>query len=113
MICFFQGYYKRTPDYFPILKREKIGCFEVPMVHSVYLIDLQYYSTDNLQYYPAPEDYHGEVDDILIFAFSARKSGLTNSMLPQLQFFAWCYAVHNVDYPFALCLNLNMGTMLI
>ena len=46
------------------------------MIHSTYLIDLQYYSTDNLQYYPPPQDYSGEVDDILVFAFSARKAGM-------------------------------------
>lgn len=69
-----QGYYKRTPDYFPILYREKKGCFDVPMVHSTYLIDLRQKITDNLYYLPDKE-YTGELDDILVFAYSARMAG--------------------------------------
>jgi len=80
------GYYERTDDYFPMLKREKKGCFEVPMIHSTYLIDLQYYSTDNLQYYPPPQDYFGEVDDILIFAFTARKAEIKLFVLNQEEY---------------------------
>ena len=70
-----QGYYKRTPDYFPILLREKVGCFEVPMVHSTYLVDLRQPVTKGLRYFPPFEEYHGEIDDILLFAYSARKAG--------------------------------------
>uniref|UniRef100_A0A8V1AAQ8 procollagen galactosyltransferase n=1 Tax=Gallus gallus TaxID=9031 RepID=A0A8V1AAQ8_CHICK len=36
-----QGYYKRTPAYLPIRKRERRGCFAVPMVHSTFLLDLR------------------------------------------------------------------------
>ena len=62
------------PDYFPILFREKKGCFDVPMIHSTYLIDLRQKITDNLFYLPA-KDYNGELDDILVFAYSARLAG--------------------------------------
>eukprot|EP00795_Rhopilema_esculentum_P010356 gene10356-19056_t len=71
-----QGYYKRMPDYFPILLREKVGCFEVPMVHSTYLIELRQPITKGLRYFPPFEEYHGEIDDILLFAYSARKAGI-------------------------------------
>jgi collagen beta-1,O-galactosyltransferase len=78
-VLYFQGYYKRTDDYFPVLNRERKGCFEFPMIHSTYLIDIRQKITSNLTYYPSPTDYTGEIDDILIFAYSARTSG--NEML--------------------------------
>lgn len=67
-----RGYYKRSPEYFPILRREMIGVFEVPMIHSTYLINMRVNTTDKLQYYPPLSNYNGEWDDILVFAFSAK-----------------------------------------
>lgn len=73
-----QGYYKRTPDYLPIYNRERVGCFQVPVVHSTVLIDLRSQRSDasrQLAYWPAPEGFKGPVDDVVQFAFSAKKEG--------------------------------------
>ena len=73
-----QGYYKRTPDYLPIYNRERVGCFQVPVVHSTMLIDLRSQRSDashRLTYWPAPEGFKGPVDDVVQFAFSAKKEG--------------------------------------
>lgn len=73
-----QGYYKRTPDYLPIYNRERVGCFQVPVVHSTMLIDLRSQRSDasrQLTYWPAPEGFKGPVDDVVQFAFSAKKEG--------------------------------------
>ncbi len=45
------------------------------MIHSTYLIDLQDDVAKQLQYYPPPSSYDGEVDDVLILAHSARVLG--------------------------------------
>ncbi|NWI11767.1 GT251 galactosyltransferase, partial [Crypturellus soui] len=47
-----QGYYKRTPAYIPIRKRDRRGCFAVPMVHSTFLIDLRKEASRDLAFYP-------------------------------------------------------------
>ena len=70
-----QGYYARSDRYFPMLQREEKGCFEVPMIHSVMLIDLQKTITDKLRYNPPLASYSGEEDDILVFAHSTRTAG--------------------------------------
>ncbi|KAG5853691.1 hypothetical protein ANANG_G00028690 [Anguilla anguilla] len=67
-----QGYYKRTPAYLPIRKRERQGCFGVPMVHSTFLIDLRKAASRQLAFHPPHPDYNWAFDDIIIFAFSAR-----------------------------------------
>ena len=71
----FQGYYKRVPEYFDIVERKTIGCFEVPMVHTVLLVDLRYKISQELAY-TAPEGYNKPEDDIILFAFSALKAGI-------------------------------------
>ncbi|GFS64159.1 glycosyltransferase 25 family member [Trichonephila inaurata madagascariensis] len=72
-----QGYYKRTDDYLPILEREQIGCFDVPMVHSAVLINLRHKNSLQLTFDPKKIDgYSGPVDDIIIFAHSARTAGV-------------------------------------
>lgn len=58
-----------------MLQREEKGCFEVPMIHSTILIDLRKTITDKLRYNPPLASYHGEEDDILVFAHSARTAG--------------------------------------
>ena len=70
-----QGYYKRTPEYLPTLHRKRVGCFKVPVVHSTVLIDLGTEESKRLQYWPPPEGFNGPVDDIVQFAFSAKKEG--------------------------------------
>ncbi|KAI1886511.1 hypothetical protein AGOR_G00196500 [Albula goreensis] len=67
-----QGYYKRTPAYLPIRKRDREGCFAVPMVHSSFLIDLRKEASRQLAFFPPHPDYSWAFDDIIIFAFSAR-----------------------------------------
>uniref|UniRef100_A0A3Q1IFI0 Glycosyl transferase family 25 domain-containing protein n=1 Tax=Anabas testudineus TaxID=64144 RepID=A0A3Q1IFI0_ANATE len=71
-----QGYYKRTPDYQPIREWKRLGCFPVPMVHSTFLIDLRRESTKDLAFYPPHPDYSWAFDDIMVFAFSARHTGV-------------------------------------
>uniref|UniRef100_A0A1A8M979 procollagen galactosyltransferase n=1 Tax=Nothobranchius pienaari TaxID=704102 RepID=A0A1A8M979_9TELE len=67
-----QGYYKRTPDYIPIRRRERRGCFAVPMVHSTYLLDLRKEASRELAFYPPHAEYNWAVDDVIVFAHSAR-----------------------------------------
>ena len=73
-----QGYYKRTPAYMPIRKRERLGCFAVPMVHSTYLVDLQKEASRQLAFYPPHPEYSWALDDVIVFAYSARMAGETN-----------------------------------
>lgn len=42
------GYYKRVPEYFEILSREVEGAFEVPMVHTVFLMNLKHKQSGSL-----------------------------------------------------------------
>lgn len=70
-----QGYYKRTPAYIPIRKRDRQGCFAVPMVHSTFLIDLRKAASRDLAFYPPHTDYTWSFDDIIVFAFSCKQAG--------------------------------------
>uniref|UniRef100_A0AAQ6AHH3 procollagen galactosyltransferase n=1 Tax=Amphiprion ocellaris TaxID=80972 RepID=A0AAQ6AHH3_AMPOC len=67
-----QGYYKRTPAYMPIRKQERRGCFAVPMVHSTYLVDLRKEASRQLAFYPPHPEYSWALDDVIVFAYSAR-----------------------------------------
>lgn len=68
-------YYKRTDAYEPILNRQSIGCFSVPMVHSALLINLKASESDYLTYVSDNfQNYKGPVDDIITFALSAKSS---------------------------------------
>ncbi|NXW11901.1 GT251 galactosyltransferase, partial [Fregetta grallaria] len=69
-----QGYYRRTPAYLPIRKRERRGCFAVPMVHSTFLLDLRKEASRALAFYPPHPDYTWAFDDIIVFAFSCRQA---------------------------------------
>ncbi|KAM4039394.1 procollagen galactosyltransferase 1 [Anomaloglossus baeobatrachus] len=69
-----QGYYRRTPAYMPIRRRERRGCFAVPMVHSTFLIDLRKEASQYLDFYPPHTDYTWAFDDIIVFAFSCRQA---------------------------------------
>lgn len=79
---FLQGYYKRTPAYIPIRKRDRRGCFAVPMVHSTFLIDLRKAASRNLAFYPPHPDYTWSFDDIIVFAFSCKQAGEPTGDLP-------------------------------
>ncbi|NWU88327.1 G251A galactosyltransferase, partial [Onychorhynchus coronatus] len=49
-----QGYYRRTPAYLPVRRRERRGCFAVPMVHSTLLLDLRRERAGALAFHPPP-----------------------------------------------------------
>ena len=73
-------YYLRTPEYVPILerKRDKRGCFAVPMVHSSVLVDLGAEGAADLTFDPAKLKGWSGVpdDDIIAFALSAKSAGV-------------------------------------
>ncbi|XP_060038311.1 procollagen galactosyltransferase 1 [Erinaceus europaeus] len=69
-----QGYYRRTPAYLPIRKRERRGCFPVPMVHSTFLVDLRRAAARRLAFHPPHPDYTWAFDDIIVFAFSCKQA---------------------------------------
>lgn len=70
-------YYLRTDGYKPILYREETGCFQVPMVHTCVLINLNTVDSDRLTYRPENvAQYGGPHDDIITFAISANKSDI-------------------------------------
>lgn len=70
-------YYQRTDDYRPILERQRVGCFEVPMVHTAVLISMRHIAIDSLSYDPKDiENYNGPTDDIIAFAVSAKNNGI-------------------------------------
>lgn len=64
-----KGYYLRTDEYIPILERQALGTFEVPMIHSCIFIDLRIKLTHSLRFSP---DESGPYDDIISFALSAK-----------------------------------------
>lgn len=69
------GYYKRAPGYFEILEREKLGVFQVPMVHSAVLMDMHLLVSDKFTY-QEPPGYEGPHDDIIIFGLNIRDVGM-------------------------------------
>ncbi|MEE6509671.1 hypothetical protein FKM82_027272 [Ascaphus truei] len=69
-----QGYYRRTPAYMPVRRRERRDCFAVPMVHSTFLVDLRKQASRQLQFHPPHPDYTWSFDDIIVFAFSCRQA---------------------------------------
>ncbi|KAG7265107.1 hypothetical protein CRUP_020064, partial [Coryphaenoides rupestris] len=71
-----EGYYKRTPAYMPIRRREHRGCFAVPVVHSTFLLDLRRAASHLLAFHPAHPDYTWGPDDVTAFAYSARMAGV-------------------------------------
>jgi collagen beta-1,O-galactosyltransferase len=80
-------YYLRTDDYKPVLNRERIGCFNVPMVHSCVLVDLRRHVSDRLTYYPENvSNFDGPVDDIITFAIAANRSGVSLNLCNEEQF---------------------------
>lgn len=80
-------YYQRTDEYTPVLYRENQGCFAVPMVHTCVLIDLRRKESDYLTYVPSKvENFDGPHDDIITFAISANRSGITLNICNELKF---------------------------
>lgn len=72
-------YYLRSADYMDILNREKVGLFQVPMVHSTFLVDLRRSESRFLSYAINREAYKAKpipFDDIIVFAYNARANGV-------------------------------------
>lgn len=65
------GYYRHHTDYQLILTRQKIGTFEVPVVHCTYLIKRECIETRKLTYIDESQHY-----EFVIFSRSARKNGI-------------------------------------
>lgn len=72
-----KGYYKRTDDYLPILERQRIGEFAVPMIHSCIFINLKHKKSINLTFDSRKmAEELTPFDDIIAFAKSAQKSNV-------------------------------------
>ncbi|XP_041370447.1 procollagen galactosyltransferase 1-A-like isoform X2 [Gigantopelta aegis] len=93
-----EGFYKRVPEYMPIVLREKMGCFPVPMVHSAVFINLRHRNSSKLSYLP-PSDYEGPVDDIIIFAHRVREAGMSMYVTNEMYFGT---VQIPLDYPYTL-----------
>ena len=65
----------RTPEYLPILNRQEVGCFKVPVVYTAVLIDIKTPKSRGLRYWPLTEGYDGPQDELVHFAYSAKKQG--------------------------------------
>nr|XP_045739216.1 inactive glycosyltransferase 25 family member 3 isoform X3 [Mirounga angustirostris] len=72
-----QGYYRRTADYFPTKNRQRRGCFQVPMVHSTFLVSLRAKGAAQLAFYPPHPNYTWPFDDIIVFAYACQAAGVT------------------------------------
>lgn len=77
-------FYKRTEEYMMIKKHEKIGDFEVPLVNSAVLIDLNNPSSKYLTHdknsliendINGSEMFNGPNDDVIVLAKSAAYAG--------------------------------------
>ncbi|XP_074596203.1 glycosyltransferase 25 family member-like [Brevipalpus obovatus] len=66
-----RGYYLRTDDYLPILNREKIGLFKVPMINSCILIDMRMEQINSLTF-NGSKLHNAPYDDMIAFALSAK-----------------------------------------
>ncbi|XP_060654713.1 glycosyltransferase 25 family member [Drosophila nasuta] len=80
-------YYQRTDEYKEIYHSRKVGVYEVPVVHTAVLIDMNYagaryltFDREKLQQMQQESEqqpvYNGPVDDIIVFAISANTSGV-------------------------------------
>lgn len=47
------------------------------MVHSTYLVDLRKEASRQLAFYPPHSEYSWALDDVIVFAYSARMAGKT------------------------------------
>ncbi|XP_032592323.1 glycosyltransferase 25 family member [Drosophila grimshawi] len=91
-------YYQRTAEYKDIYHSVKVGVFEVPMVHTAVLVDMNYagarYLTFDRQRLVEMQKklktevriYDGPLDDIIVFAMSANSSGVALHVCNKLPF---------------------------
>lgn len=61
--------------YMPIVRRERVGCFQCPLVFGAVLVHLASPYAENLVYHPPHPRFMGPVDDVKQFAFSALNEG--------------------------------------
>ena len=71
------GYYERGDDYYDIKEYTNVSVHEVPVIHSCYLIDMNRWKSERIQYYPRISEYQHELpnwplDDIIYFTGMAR-----------------------------------------
>ncbi|CAD5113527.1 DgyrCDS2689 [Dimorphilus gyrociliatus] len=86
------GYYQRTPDYLPILFRHHQGCFDVPMVHSVVLIDLRRKESNFINFLPKRLDlFSDQIDDIIYFAQNNQRNRIKMHIV-NTDYFGWMTA---------------------
>ncbi|KAL7025625.1 hypothetical protein ACKWTF_013567 [Chironomus riparius] len=88
-------YYRRTDDYKKIRNHELVGEHIVPMVHSAVLIDLKRTRSDfltfnatNLNNFYSDKFFDGPIDDIIIFAISAKYSR-TEMVISNTKFYGY------------------------
>ncbi|KAL7741179.1 hypothetical protein ACLKA6_018203 [Drosophila palustris] len=89
-------YYQRTDEYKEIYHSRKVGVYEVPVVHTAVLVDMNYagarYLTFDRQRLIQMQSeqqlrvYDGPVDDIIVFAMSANSSGVPLRVSNELHF---------------------------
>jgi len=74
-------YYKRSDDYPVIYNREEVGCFNVPMVYSAVLTNLNHKISDKLSFEPRNfPTYIGSRDDLIMFGVGANMSGKNHQL---------------------------------
>ncbi|CAH8678591.1 unnamed protein product [Schistosoma rodhaini] len=83
-----EGYYLRSEHYFDIQKRRIQGVYPVAMVHSIFLVNLQFYQSEQIGYSPAPINYTGPIDDIIIFSRSVQRAEI-DFYLDNTQFYGY------------------------
>lgn len=88
-------YYRRTEDYKKIRNHELVGEFAVPMVHSAVLVDLRRIKSDLLTFnatklnnFYNDKHFDGPIDDIIIFAISAKFSK-TDMVISNSKFYGY------------------------
>ncbi|CAH8569161.1 unnamed protein product [Schistosoma turkestanicum] len=81
-------YYLRSEHYFDLQKRRIQGIYPVAMVHSIFLINLQFYQSEQIGYSPAPINYTGPIDDMIIFSRSVQRAEI-DFYLDNTQFYGY------------------------
>lgn len=90
---YYQGFYRRTPDYYPTRNRQRVGCFPVPMLHATFLLDLRKEESSKLAFYPPHPNYTWTFDDIIVFAYSCLASGVYGKTSDPSDQSSWCLII--------------------
>lgn len=81
------GYYKNHPIYMPILQRQIIGTFLVPLVHVAYMIKSEYIK--DLSYIDGTREW-----EFIIFSRNARKKGISQYICNEEDFGTMIHLPH-------------------